>query len=52
MKNDLNARFGLMNPADKTNFFKEQRESLMSDIDDEDVRQSIAQNFNKYKAAN
>jgi hypothetical protein len=41
-----------MNPAERTNFFKEKRESLMKDIDDEDVKQSIAKSYNDYKVGN
>lgn len=52
LKNDLNTRYDLMNPTDRANYFKEKREGLMKDIDDEDVKQSIAQTYNNYKVAN
>lgn len=52
LKNDLNTRYDLMSSTDRSNFFKEKREGLMSDIDDEDVKQSIAQGFNAYKKNN
>lgn len=52
LKNDLNTRYDLMNPTDKSNFFKEKREGMMKDIDDEDVKQSIAKSYNDYKKNN
>ena len=52
LKNDLNTRYELMNPTDRANFFKEKREGLMKDIDDEDVKLSIATGYNNYKKGN
>ncbi len=51
-KKDLNARYELMNPTDKSGYFKTRREEMMSDIDDEDVRQAVARDFNAMKQKN
>ncbi len=52
LKNDLNTRYDMMNPVERSNFFKEKREGMMKDIEDEDVRQSIAKWYNDYKKNN
>lgn len=49
LKNDLNTRYALLNPTERMNLFKEKREEIMKDIDDEDVKLSIASSFNRNK---
>ncbi|MDQ1343522.1 MAG: hypothetical protein QG650_241 [Patescibacteria group bacterium] len=51
-KKDLNSRYEMMDPAAKSGYFKARREETMKDVEDEDVRQSIAKDFNQYKAKN
>lgn len=40
----------MMDGTSKSNYFKERREAVMKDVEDEDVRQSIAKEFNQLKA--
>ncbi len=51
-KKDLDSRYALMDYGARTEYLKTRREEMMSDIDDEDVRQAVAKDFNAFKQKN
>ncbi|MEI8252996.1 MAG: hypothetical protein WCG25_04545 [bacterium] len=46
------ALFPFLSATEKSTYIKEQREKIMEDVDDADVQNSIAKEYNKFKATN
>nr|MDD3719903.1 hypothetical protein [Candidatus Gracilibacteria bacterium] len=49
LKNIKQSTYEMMTPADKGNYFKEKREEIMGDVEDEDVKSAIAKEYTAYK---
>lgn len=46
------ALFPFLSATEKSTYIKEQREKIMEDVDDADVQNSIAKEYNKFRTAN
>ncbi len=49
LQNLKQTTYEMMSDSDKTNYFKEKRESVMADIDDDDVKSAISKEFTAYR---
>ncbi len=51
LKADKQTRYELMTDSERASYFSEKRQSIMADIDDDDVASAISKEFTKYRAS-